>query len=461
MIKVGQFSTWQEHCGVARNAHSVADLLGDAVEIVPLPLKRSTMLGKKDKFERQIANTYFDELIEIASQCDAIIWQHEPGLLGSRKKDYFKRSKLISKINKPMIIVLHTIPRELSFGDNAINLIKCLFSFPSRSTFVEFKENVIKIFRGMAWKRLFTDIARAVSRNGVLIIHTEEDAKYIKVATSIDSSKVIIAAPSNVTNEMKNLYLQISSSMASNDHNSRVQSIFNQYPDAFWITYVGFLNDYKGIDYLLEVIKLLPQNFRLIISGGIHERSADDFIDAHPFTKKILGLLGLTTNQSLDKIKVVSRKEEPSPSKVDLQNLAELRSRIHLLSYPSDIEIAETVIGSDAVSLLYRNVNQSASGPLVEALELGATTVASNNRLFRRFKNRSGEQLLLVDVGNTLQVRDEFIRLLGLRELHERGGYRFVKYPWTQSINFRERFKEGYSEAFGVLGFQEVKDKLN
>jgi glycosyltransferase involved in cell wall biosynthesis len=309
----------------------------------------------------------------------------------------------------------------------------------------------------MGWRRILHDVAKVVNRNGVIIIHTQEDADYVSIATKINSSKIIVAAPSNLTHEMRSLRDDIRSNSSKDNKFSRIQSVFKQDFEGFWISYVGFLNDYKGLDYIFEVLENLPSNFRLIIAGGIHERSADDFVDSHPITQKLLTILGIESNSIMDKKRPFIDKKNNKYKIVS----SDLKTRIHFIPNPSDLEITETIIGSDAVSLLYRNVNQSASGPLVEALELGATAIASNNRLFRKFKNLAANQLNLIDVGNTLQARDELIRLASLRKIADVSPYRFISYDWSSPVNFSMRFKEGYSEAFRELGFSELSNKLS
>jgi glycosyltransferase involved in cell wall biosynthesis len=460
MIKVGQFSTWKEHCGVARNAHSVAGLLGEYVEIVPLPLKRSIMQGNQDIYEHRIANLYFKSLLEQANKCDVIIWQHEPGLLGARKLDYLRRSKLISKLNKPIIIVFHTIPRNLNILSLFNELFLAMAAKPGRSTLQDIRIKFGNFSRAFAWQMLFRHTAKAISRNGVAIIHTEEDAKYIQLATKIPKNKIVVAAPSNITPEMEEYRSNLNSGALKVNAGSRVQNIFQTDSAAFWISYVGFLNDYKGLDYIIETLKLLPNNFNLIIAGSVHERSADDYVDSHPLTKNFLELFDLDPIQVMDRVKSKTKASNKQQAQRQKGIPPAILSRIHLVSSPSDIEIAETILGSNAVSLMYRNINQSASGPLVEALELGATAVASNNRLFRRYKEFAGNQLLLVDVGNIVQARDEFLRLSKQAKIIDVSGNRLVTYPWTKKVDFRHQFRIGYIEAFEKLKLTSVSESL-
>jgi len=457
MIRVGQFSTWNEYCGVARNAHSVHSLLNDHVDIVPLPLKRSVMLADRDKYEIQIADDYFQSLLDTAKTCDVIIWQHEPGLLGRRKLDYLRRSRQIRNLQIPTVIVFHTIPREISLSSNVLSLMFSFIGVPTKNRLFKIKKAIEILSRSVAWHILFHDAKVIIKRAGVAIIHTEEDAHYLKKAVGIQ--KFIVAAPSNITTGMRQVRKQITEYSTESRHSptSRIQDIFDKHQSAFWIAQVGFINSYKGLDFLIETLKLLPTNFRVIVAGGVHERSADDFISAHPITSTILQNLGLrlplTENEQSNKIS----KQTPRPIiEVDPTIL----NRIHFIGSPTDEEIAETIIGSDACALLYRNVNQSASGPLVESLELGATIVASNNQLFRRFRGLAGKQMALVDIGNLLQTRDAFLGLESSRNVTNNGGYRFVSYPWSEVKEFRIRFSQGYSEAFELLGFTDLSNSL-
>jgi glycosyltransferase involved in cell wall biosynthesis len=458
MVKVGMLSTWNEVCGVARNAHSVADMLEDIVEIVPLPLKRNVMLSNENSVERKLADKYFKNLLGQANKCDYLIWQHEPGLLGINRLDYLKRSRQISKLNIRIIVVLHTIPRGGGALDSFLKGLVKLPFFIRKSARYEIREKLIDSARALAWKVLFRDLKRIQNKGGQIIIHNDSDATYLLEAAKLNPKSIVIAPPSNLTNEMHEVIESPLEYMRKKSGNiSRIQKVFANDPDGFYISYVGFINDYKGIDYLLSLLELLPENYYVLIAGGIHERSADNFVDAHPFTQKLLESLGINLDHSWDR-KPKLKKNSVVNNTIKFN--ASILNRVVLISNPTDGEIAESVVGSDAIALLYRNVQQSASGPLVETLELGGTCIASNNKLFRTFRDVAGQQMHLVDVGNVIQAKQTLLSLGSLREIRDDGGVRNVSYAWTKRLEIKKLFAAGYAKCFEDFGEVEISSKI-
>jgi glycosyltransferase involved in cell wall biosynthesis len=313
----------------------------------------------------------------------------------------------------------------------------------------------VEFARAIAWKKLMKDVKKVLQHEGVAIIHNQKDADYLIQSCKFPIDRIIVAAPSNITNEMRAKKLEIVGNHSSLLQTSRVQDVFNTNFNDFWIVYVGFLNDYKGLDYAIQSLKLLPNNFRLLVIGSVHERSADQFVDAHPLTRKLLSFFPeVDTRINMD------RQPVSDGQKVDAELLSSEMNRVHFIASPSDAEITEAIMGSNAVSLLYRNVEQSASGPLVEALELGATCVTSNNRLFRSFRFAAGKSLRLVDVGNLLQIRDTYLQLETQSRVVSKNGLRYTSYPWSNSIDFRKDFGLGYAKALRILGFAKEAAEL-
>lgn len=460
MIRIGMLSTWKETCGVARNAHSVADLFEGIAEIVPLPLQRKIILGAKDATERKLADLYFASLMDKASSCDILIWQHEPGLLGGRRRDYLRRSKNISNLKIRTIVVLHTIPRNQNSLNQILGIMLSLSRFYSRGGRQSLRKNIEIFVRNLAWGRLFNDIKRIQKQGGQVIIHNQLDADYLAIKAKLSMNSIEIAAPSNLTNEMHQILERASGQREQIDSPSRIQTLYSEDALSHWIAYVGFINDYKGIDYLIKLAKYLPDNYRIIIAGNIHERSADDYIDAHPMTKLLLDEFNIAPSKKWDRNKEFSQDENVTLKNLRLIQNKKILEKFKFISDPSDAEIAEIILGADAVSLLYRNVQQSASGPLVETLELGGTAISSNNRLFRTFKHLAGDQLQLIDVGNILQARDSLLSIAKSRKIENINNLRIVTYPWSVHLDIRREFAKGYVNILTKMNHENVANDL-
>jgi glycosyltransferase involved in cell wall biosynthesis len=184
---------------------------------------------------------------------------------------------------------------------------------------------------------------------------------------------------------------------------SRIDGLFSSLQNEQIIVQPGFISRYKGHLTSLEAMRVLPDNVHLVILGEIHEVQADSSPDPASMTTSLVETLN--------------------------QMPLSIKSRIHFISNPSDLEIAASIHSSDAVLLPYIDTGQSGSGPFSESLSLGAQILCSNIPAFRTERS-SNPNIHYFDVGNIYQIRDELEMMYRRRELSLINGRRNVSYPW-------------------------------
>jgi glycosyltransferase involved in cell wall biosynthesis len=60
-------------------------------------------------------------------------------------------------------------------------------------------------------------------------------------------------------------------------------------PDAVLIGTFGFISDYKGFDTAIQALRLLPENYHLLIFGGIHPQQIRRHEPINPYLASLLG----------------------------------------------------------------------------------------------------------------------------------------------------------------------------
>jgi glycosyltransferase involved in cell wall biosynthesis len=228
VVRILALSTHQEKCGIATYNDALMGALreqGHEVDVMPIVSAITRTKTKGDML------THFDEVPARARNYDAVILQHEYGLFGGRHSSGFAQkvfSRVIDRLaqlGKPVAIVFHSEPKT--------------------STRLLSKKRYY-------WAR----IRRAINESPSVfaVVHGETaDRQYREaglLAGSIWATKHPVPPP-------EPLPLQ-------------------QDRDATTLTIFGFVAKYKGYAEAVKALDLLPENFRLVIAGGVHPGNTED-----------------------------------------------------------------------------------------------------------------------------------------------------------------------------------------
>jgi len=302
-VKILHVTPVGDFCGIATYTSNLIKCLPEPQEVRPIPPKSSL-----SQLSNKLILEWADLTAEFSSKYDLIHIQHEFGLFCGDKplsfgmKVFYRLLKKLKKSNKKVCVTFHSEPVFLK--------ALALFNFEEKSCAKTWKK-LSKLFRGPA---AFT-----------AIVHNTF-SQHIFYTTGFENTQVITHGVIE-TNPLKK---SIKSSGFIN------LSIF------------GYISDYKGHEFALSVLQLLPKNYRLNIIGGRHPESQGEEIGSLLKTAFELGVL----------------------------------NRMTITGWVSPAQAALYQEKTDIFLAPYQTTELSASGALTWALNSGAPIIASNIRSF-------------------------------------------------------------------------------
>lgn len=304
------FSTWKEKCGIADYTEQLVDALkkqAHDVEVVRIPsdLLSDGSVGIFSKFK--IIGRFFSGY----EKCDVSHIQHEFGLFGF--KLYERILLTIYAVKKTSggakFVTLHTVcAPDGGFGGGMRGFVRRFF-----------------------YRNLWVWFYRKLSKLCFVIVHTEKSRNdFIKFGG--DPKKVII-----VPHGVSDLDAQI------NDYSSDNKLSLGYKSTDKLISVFGFVSWYKGVDLAVDAIKVLPENFKLAVVGGLHPKEKEDSTFAS--VVKVASEIGA--------------------------------NRVRVTGYLEINEMNRYLSATDIVIAPYREVGLSASGALTFGLRSGKPVIAT------------------------------------------------------------------------------------
>jgi len=282
--------------GIKYNApETVTDVY--AVDNIPAGYQYPSIVKDHFYFQDKIQYSKIaDEINKSASNLCVI--QHEPGLFGGNNKEYI--FEFIDKLTIPFVTVLHTIPVD-----------------ETSETYLERKNHILNL--NLKSKHFIT--MSQAGKQGL-----------IKLGINPEKITVIIhGAPLMPPLSEKN----------------KIRKELNL-PDEFIITDFGLLNDKKGIEYLIDSIKLL-------VNKGV--RKIKCLIIGVPLSPKHIGYI--------KKIKYLATENK-------LHNYV-----LFIDKYLNQPELFRYIIASDVIVTPYLSTNQTSSGVLTFTVAAGVPVIST------------------------------------------------------------------------------------
>jgi glycosyltransferase involved in cell wall biosynthesis len=384
-------SSYKRQCGIAQYVEHLEVPLRDMdvwdIEIAALPvdlLKSRTRLGLKNskKAIREIARQ--------AAAADIVNIQFEPGLFGRTPRLINDRVGRIIRAAKKVLITYHTVPAE---DDEPL---------PFRFTSLR---RAIQIRRA---RSIFHALFKRVALNPQKfrhIVHTKRDARRFELL-GIRKTTVTDMPLSFLSKAQKREL------MSSNSARTEVETTYGIVGKKI-IGCFGFLNDYKGIEVAIRALPYLPQDYHLLVVGGIHPEGIVPRTVDQPYIVKLIS--EVTTDFTRD-------------FKIQHDNLRkDITERTHFCGALGDEDFNKIMVASDAIVLPYTEVGQTSSGPAAIGLDLERPVYCSRNLCFRELDRYEPEATSQFEIGNFLELADKIKRLDGDRERRKEARGRFVE----------------------------------
>jgi hypothetical protein len=173
----------------------------------------------------------------------------------------------------------------------------------------------------------------------------------------------------------------------------------------------GFLGRYKGFDTVIRALHHLPEEYHLLIFGGVHPNEIRPHQEIDPVVSSLFDA-GYIDTSVAERTRthpgaaapVVSVAFDGSMRDLLVEHPKDLSSRIHFLGAQTDADFLAGMAICDAVVFPYLEVGQSSSGPISQSLELGCRVIASRTHTFLQFARYHPNMVEFFDIGNHLEL---------------------------------------------------------
>ena len=173
----------------------------------------------------------------------------------------------------------------------------------------------------------------------------------------------------------------------------------------------GFLGRYKGFDTVVRALHHLPEDYHLLIFGGVHPNEIKPHQSIDPVVSSLFDA-GYVDTSVAERIRsnavgtapAVSVAVDSSMRDLLIEHPKDLSDRIHFMGTQSDTDFLAGMAICDAVVFPYLEVGQSSSGPISQALELGCRVIASRTHTFIQLGRYHHKMIEFFDIGNHLEL---------------------------------------------------------
>jgi glycosyltransferase involved in cell wall biosynthesis len=361
--KLLMISSYRRSCGIAQyveflevalRRHTAYDF---DIAALPVDLFRS-----EGAYARKAANKIFGDIIARARQADVVSIQFELGLFGVSPFAIWRRLSAILQASRKVIITYHTAPIMgvgLKFNQAAL-----------RETFRAARINYV-------FQRLFAH-ARRHPEKFRHIVHTQREALNFRLF-GLDPPTVVAEPLSFLAAERRDELAVPRSSRQVLDRRYGIEG-------RYIIGCFGFLADYKGIDVAVRALRHLPENYHLMVVGGLHPEAIVQNSTSQPYITRLV--------DQIENSKKIGR----------------LRERVHFCGALSNEDFNLVMAGCDAVVLPYAEVGQTSSGPAALALDMQKPIYCSRTHCFKELDKFEPAALTFFEIGNHIELAQKLLR---------------------------------------------------
>jgi glycosyltransferase involved in cell wall biosynthesis len=326
LLKAMHITTQNEPCGIATYTAAFVEAMNSAgasdqiFNISPNILRQMP----KQAFIREIAR-----LCTELTTCDILHIQHEYSFFSTQQLKYLIQ-QVRAKTHVKIIVTLHTAP--------SVSPLTKVSLFRPR-TWIIFR-------RSYAARQ--DDLKKTIFVRDVdmLIVHNNFTRHQLEAEFNVDPEKIVCIPIPVLPVPMKMNQCKICDTVTT--------ELNIQKNDILFCT-IGFLSLAKGIHRAIKTLKLLPQNYKLLIIGGIHPKAGND--------------------NYLDRL-------------FELAQAYGLGHRIYITGYVSKAEQTALLSMCQFAVFHYQRGYLSSSGAVNDALALGIPAIATSIPAFLEINER-------------------------------------------------------------------------
>jgi glycosyltransferase involved in cell wall biosynthesis len=382
-------------CGIAGYTRALEQQLRPHAEVTVFDLDQYLLRSPHRRVQR-LADRHIKEIAARLREFDSVNIQLEYGTLGRTPNQIMRRLRRLVKAAPAVSITFHTI-----LGYEPLDWAAVGLSLITGRVFRMFR--IIGSFRrdrslGARTYRLLH--ARQRTRPVNAIVHTARDARLLRDVFRIQ----------NVDHHPLS-FIAIDQAKRIRAAARRDQfAILKSLPaETKLIGSFGFLSPYKGFETALRALHYLPEDFHLLIFGGVHPQSIKREQTLDPYIQTLLeeAHIGQTILDTMsEKSTPLSLNLDAASKDLLARHPEDLHHRVHFLGVHNDEGFMRAMAVCDMVVLPYLEVGQSSSGPIAMALEMGCRVLASRTLAFLQFARYHPDQIEFFDIGNYAELAD-------------------------------------------------------
>jgi glycosyltransferase involved in cell wall biosynthesis len=396
-IRLALVSTYDELCGIAAYTRSLERQLGDIFDVTVFDLNQFLLRGTHRRV-RKFGDRHIQAISREIRDYDTVNLQLEHGTLGRSCGDIYRRFNWILRASPRFSVTFHSIfPSDaFDFGECLKEICRFNFARAMALRAHYLRDNLLSA--GIASRLRRAQRVKPVSA----IVHTRRDLWHMRYVHG-----------------MRNVYDHPLSflSMAEAQEIRRTASrtkfaVLDAVPAGSKLIGVfGFIGRYKGFDTVIRALHHLPEDYHLLIFGGVHPNEIRPHQPIDPVVSSLFdagyidtSVAERTRTNTGASTPVVSVAVDGSMRDLLVEHPKDLSSRIHFLGARSDADFLAGMAICDAVVFPYMEVGQSSSGPISQSLELGCRVIASRTHTFLQFARYHQNMIEFFDIGNHLEL---------------------------------------------------------
>ncbi|NGP19278.1 glycosyltransferase family protein [Devosia aurantiaca] len=197
----------------------------------------------------------------------------------------------------------------------------------------------------------------------------------------------------------------------------------------------GFLSEYKGIETAVKALRHLPEEYHLLIVGGLHPEGVARHTVEQPYIQKLLAEL------------IGKAAQSNGFRSVSVRGNSKLVERVHFCGPLGNKEFNQVMAACDAVVLPYAEVGQTSSGPAALALDMQQPVYCSRTHCFKELDRFQPGLISFFEIGNYIELAQKLLRHDG--ELPER---KHAREMYLHDHNVERRAQLYIDAAAALLG---------
>lgn len=394
-------STYDEFCGISGYTRALEQQLHHDFDLTVLELDQYLLRSPHPRVQKQ-ADQHIRNLAAQLHGADCVNIQLEHGTLGRTPKQIIRRFGWLVKAAPQMSVTFHTIMPAAQFDWAKFWGKIATFRFLGAKQFVKSYRRSQALNIGIYG----TMIREARHKPVRAITHTRRDMRLLR---DVFGLREVYDHPLSFVTPEERRDVEQNASRKSFPIASRLP------PEAKLIGTFGFLSPYKGFDTVVKALRHLPDDYHLLIFGGIHPQTIKQQAPIDLYIKDLLNEAYIDRN-ILEEVMEnkgartnVSISIDGNAEKMIMHHPKTLAGRVHFMGALNDKDFLSAMAVCDAVVLPYLEVGQSASGPITQALEMNRRILASRTNAFMQFARYHPDMIEFFDIGNHLQLAEMLV----------------------------------------------------